>query len=276
MYALGCLWIFNGKMDYAIFVKVILLTGVTKNGIEWLVEGIQSIHEMRSAKRRIDSVIAVSAREAKESIKDLQRISTKGLTYDFDENSVQIQYKDLVFEKGNIFRLAGANGAGKSTLMKIMMGFYPDYTGALYLDGKEFRQVDMESWYGQVSYISQNPVLFHMTVKENVLFGNPGADMQRYEQLMANFRLKELKDKMVEFGNGGLSGGEAQSVSIVRALLKNAPILLADEPFNTLDADRKAVLAEYLDQMEDCFVILSSHLDYPGKRKENLREVSIV
>lgn len=259
IYALGCYLISRGNMDFAVFVKVILLVGVTKNGIHWIVEGVGCIHDIRNSKKRIEKVTLPGTNAENQSLEEIHDIVIDGVSYTYPETDKTIIYPSASLETHNIYHIKGQNGAGKTTLLKILMKYYPDYEGNILVDGKNLREIRREDWYGLVSYIPQKPVLFHLSVRDNILLGNKNVDNELYEKLLKDFRLKELENKMVGFGGEGISGGEAQSISIVRTLLRKPGVVLADEPYNTLDQERRRIFSQYMNSMEDTLFLVVSH-----------------
>lgn len=102
------------------------------------------------------------------------------------------------------------------------------------------------AWYANIAYAPQEPILFSGTVRENVRIGAPGGDENTLEAILQATGLGSLADRMISPAENQLSGGEKQKISIARALFKNAPLLLLDEPHNNLDAATQAWLDDFI------------------------------
>lgn len=163
--------------------------------------------------------------------------------------------------------LAGPSGAGKSTVMELLLGFIRPDSGRITFNGADMQTIVPEALAKMISWIGQKPVLFAGTLRDNILFARPDATE---EQVSAALRasavdqflpdLPEGLDTVIGESGFGLSGGQAQRIAIARAYLKNAPILLLDEPTAYLDPVTEADVFESLQRLAlKRTVILSSH-----------------
>ncbi|MCR2046752.1 ABC transporter ATP-binding protein/permease [Acetatifactor muris] len=276
VYGAGCYMISLGNINIAVFVKVVLMISVTKNGVSWLMEGVQSIHDIKNSQKRIETVLLKNEEAKGEALSSLHKIILKNVCFEYEGSNTRIEYPDLVLEEKNVYHLVGINGAGKSTLLKILAKYYYNYEGSILVNGEQkLKDIDERSWYGFLAFIPQKPLLFHMSVRDNILLGNREADRDLYEKLLDDFRIKELEDKTVGFGGEGISGGEAQSISLVRALLRKPQMILADEPYNTLDVSRKEMLNKYIDMMDSTTFIIVSHQVFLTEREIHTVEVCV-
>ncbi len=268
IYAAGCPMISKGSIDLAAFVKVVLMISVTKNGVSWLMEGVQSIHDVKNSRKRIETILLKKDGADGEPLSCLHKLTLRNVCFEYAENNTRIAYPSLALEENKVYHLVGKNGAGKSTLLKILGQHYCGYEGSILVNGKqELKDIDEKDWHRFVAFIPQKPLLFHMSVKDNILFGNRNADWNLYEQLLNDFRLKDIEEKTVGFGGEGISGGEAQSISVVRALLRKPKMILADEPYNTLDANRKNMLNKYIDMLDSTAFLIVSHQAFRIERE---------
>ncbi|GBR02111.1 thiol reductant ABC exporter subunit CydD [Acetobacter oeni] len=163
--------------------------------------------------------------------------------------------------------LAGPSGSGKSTVMELLLGFIRPDSGRIIFNGADMQTIVPEALAKMTSWIGQRPVLFAGTLRENITFAKPDANV---EELAAALRssavdrfLSELPDGLetiIGEGGFGLSGGQAQRIAIARAYLKNAPVLLLDEPTAYLDPVTEADVFESLKRLAlKRTVILASH-----------------
>ena len=149
----------------------------------------------------------------------------------------------LRVEPGQTVALVGSSGSGKSTIVKLLLRFYDPTTGAIRIDGQDLRGLDLTSVRENVAVVMQETLVFDGTVKENIMWGRPDATRDQFEAAVRaadvdSFvaRLPDGLDTRVGQRGRRLSGGERQRVAIARALLRDAPILLLDEPTTGLDA----------------------------------------
>ncbi|MBQ7720552.1 MAG: ABC transporter ATP-binding protein [Clostridia bacterium] len=140
-------------------------------------------------------------------------------------------------KNGERIAVTGPNGSGKSTLIKVISGLLDGYDGELTADGISLKEIDPASWRRLISYAPQDPFLFSGSVRDNIRLGSQSAGDDETDAVIESLGLAELAEKKVGEDGEGLSGGERQRISIARAVMKNAPLLLLDEPSNNLDTD---------------------------------------
>ncbi|HEY4831755.1 MAG TPA: ABC transporter ATP-binding protein [Waddliaceae bacterium] len=164
------------------------------------------------------------------------------------------QNKDVHIRGGEKVGLVGYSGAGKSTFVNLILRFYEVDTGKILIDGQKISNVTMESVRRQVALIPQDPILFHRTIKENILYGRLEATEQEIEKAAdlahcTDFIKRLPEGYHAEVGERGtkLSGGERQRIAIARAILANAPILILDEATSALDSVTEKYIQESLD-----------------------------
>ncbi|MGR6980932.1 heme ABC transporter permease/ATP-binding protein CydD [Testudinibacter sp. P27/CKL/0425] len=154
---------------------------------------------------------------------------------------------------GQNVALVGQSGAGKSSLLNVLLGFLP-YRGSLQANGVELRELNVDDWRAQIAWVGQNPLLLAATIRENLLLGNPQASDQQLEQALDAAYAKEFTDKLgldypIQEGGSGISGGQAQRLAIARALLRQAGLLLLDEPTASLDAHSESAVLTTLHRL---------------------------
>lgn len=154
---------------------------------------------------------------------------------------------------GSTTAIVGPSGSGKSTILALIAGLHEPTRGRILIDGVDAATLDGDSRRSVSSVVFQHPYLFHGTIRENVFAGNPGAGDEEWARVVALARVDELvarlpdgADTIVGEAGSALSGGERQRVSIARALLKPAPILLVDEATSALDNENEAAVVDAL------------------------------
>ena len=152
---------------------------------------------------------------------------------------------------GDHVALVGMSGAGKSTLLSLLLGFRRPDAGRVLVNGTDLAEIDPEELRRRIAWIGQAPVLFHGTLRDNIRLGRPEADDAAVERAAAEARVTEFAaalpqglDTPVGERGVGLSGGQAQRVALARAFLKDAPLVLLDEPTAALDRDTEAEILE--------------------------------
>ncbi len=152
--------------------------------------------------------------------------------------------------------IAGTTGAGKTTLVSLLTRFYDPTGGHILLDGVDLRDYKLADLRNQFAIVLQEPVLFSTTIAENIAYARPGADQHQILQAAKDanahefiMRLQNGYDTQVGERGMRLSGGERQRISLARAFLKDAPILILDEPTSSVDVKTEAAILEAMDRL---------------------------
>jgi ATP-binding cassette subfamily B protein len=177
---------------------------------------------------------------------------------DFTYSGRSDTLKEISFEAkpGEVIGIVGPTGAGKSTLVSLLPRFYDPKSGRILVDGHDTRELSLASLRQQISIVLQEPLLFSGTIADNIRYGRLDATD---EQIIAAakaanahdfiMRLPQQYETMLGERGAAISGGERQRVSVARAFLKNAPILILDEPTSAVDSKTEAVILEALDRL---------------------------
>jgi subfamily B ATP-binding cassette protein MsbA len=194
-----------------------------------------------------------------------EAIEFNNVTFRYDKDTEVLKGINLKVKAGEVLALVGSSGGGKSTLVNLIPRFFDVSNGSLTIDGTDIRDVTFKSLRDQIGVVTQQTILFNETVRNNIAYGSGDASE---EQIRSAARaahalgfiesLPRGFDTVIGEGGARLSGGERQRVSIARAILKNAPILILDEATSSLDteSEREVQLAiENLVQSRTTFVI---------------------
>lgn len=163
--------------------------------------------------------------------------------------------------------LIGPSGAGKSTLIDLLLGFIKPTSGIIKLNGVDITTLNSENYASLLAWIGQRPVIFSSTIKENILFANPNASEEQFNKAIELASMKKIIqelprgiDTVVGEGGYGLSGGQAQRIAVARAFLKDAPLILLDEPTAHLDPRNEADIFESIRILaQNKLVVLATH-----------------
>ena len=150
-------------------------------------------------------------------------------------------------EPGETVALTGPSGCGKSTLLSVILGLRLPYAGSVSLGGVDLADIDLADWRRHIGWVPQRPHLFARSVADNVRLGRPDASDARVAAALEAAGLTEVvrrlpggADTLLGEGGAGLSAGERQRLSLARAFVRDAPLLLLDEPTASLDNETEA------------------------------------
>jgi len=198
---------------------------------------------------------------------DSGKIEFKEVIFNYHETRSILKDFNLEIESGQKVALVGPSGAGKSTLVKLLLRMHDVSGGKILIDNQNIAKVTQESLWESISFVPQDPILFHRTLRENIRYGRFDATDIEVEAAakLAHCHefIENLPDKYDTYvGERGikLSGGERQRVAIARAILKNAPILFLDEATSSLDSESEHFIQDALNNlMKGKTVIIIAH-----------------
>jgi len=199
----------------------------------------------------------------------------KGTDLDVEFEDVHFGYEDtevihgvnLSFKQGTTTALVGESGSGKSTLAKLLVHYYDIDSGSIKIGGQDITDMSLEALNDQVSFVSQDQFLFNTTLYENILIGKPDATKEEVLDAAKRAQCDEFLERLpdgieTQAGDGGkqLSGGERQRISLARAILKNAPIIVLDEATAFMDPENEEKMNAALDEIiKDKTVLVIAH-----------------
>ncbi|MBL0544639.1 cysteine/glutathione ABC transporter permease/ATP-binding protein CydD [Aeromonas jandaei] len=192
------------------------------------------------------------------------KVEAKGLEVLSAEGKVLVGPIDFTLAAGSRTALVGISGAGKSSLVNALLGFAP-YRGELKVNGKELATLDMSQWRLQLGWLSQNPQLFHASLRDNLLLAKPTASDAELEEALKRaqaweFAMEKGFDYPVGDQAGGLSVGQAQRLALARTLLKSTQLMVLDEPTASLDRhSERAIMATLEEAMANQTLLMITH-----------------
>ena len=198
----------------------------------------------------VDRIGAVSLNKAR------GELVFEGVGFGYQEGSPVLHDISFTASAGETIAIVGPTGAGKTTLVSLVPRFYDPETGRILLDGQDLRDIKLRDLRDNISIVLQDSFLFPVSIADNISYGKPGASRDEIEEAARAANIDEFIRSLPEgyetiVGERGatLSGGERQRISIARALLKDAPILILDEPTSSIDVKTEEKILEALSRL---------------------------
>jgi ATP-binding cassette, subfamily B, bacterial len=184
------------------------------------------------------------------------RVAFEGVNFHYRGRTDTLRDISFEAEPGQVVAIVGPTGAGKTTLMSLIPRFYDRQQGRILLDGTDTKRLTLKSLRAQISVVLQEPLLFSGTIAENIRYGRLDATPEEIIEAAKaanahDFVMRLPKQYETELGERGvqLSGGERQRIAVARAFLKDAPVLILDEPTSSIDSKTEAVILDALDRL---------------------------
>lgn len=263
--------VIKGEMTIGAMTAYIVLVNKIMGGIKMMPFLLNEYRERQISMERVEKIFEEAEENLTEGVSEFANgnnektaVKFDKVSFKYDEN-MELVLKEMSFEipKGKVTAFVGESGQGKSTIFKLLCGFYDSWSGNIFINGQEISGMGLLDVRGQIAVVEQEPFLFEGTIFENIAVG--GVNVSK-EQVINAAKLAGIHDFIVnlpeeyntEIGeNGlGLSGGQRQRIAIARALLKDAPILLMDEPTSAVDVDTEKIIQETISNLSDRKTIL--------------------
>jgi len=195
------------------------------------------------------------------------KIEYKNVSFEYEKNRPVLRNVDLEIKLGETVAFVGNSGGGKTTLVNLLPRFYDVTDGKILIDGKNIRNLNINSLRDKISVVFQDNFLFNGTIRENILLGKKDATKEELQSAIKSACLDEFigglkKGLNTKIGERGvlLSGGQKQRVAIARAFIKNAPIVILDEATSALDNKSEAIVQKAIDNlMKNKTVLVIAH-----------------
>ena len=261
----------SGDLQKADLFPFIAIFGVLINPAKNLSNTISNIQRGLGAIARVEEILDAPIKiENKPNAIELKgfnsTIEFKNVTFKY-EDTVILNNINLIIEKGKTVALVGSSGAGKSTLADLVPRFYDVSEGAILIDGINIKDYSIQSLRKQMSFVTQEAVLFNDSIANNIALGNSNASIEEITHAATianahNFISNKEQGYITNIGDRGnkLSGGERQRVTIARAVLQNPPILILDEATSSLDTESERLVQDaIINLMQDRTSLVIAH-----------------
>lgn len=221
---------------------------------------LAKLQKSLAGSERVVDLLKIKKEEKQKNKESLQKVMSNGhyinisnLSFSYEEENPVLLDLNCHIKKNQTIAFVGPSGSGKTTLIKILLGLYPVESGSIAIAGMDINNYNLDELRKMFAYVSQDAFLFGTTIRENILFGKPGATdeemIEAAKKAHAFDFISNLPDKFDTYvGEKGahLSGGQKQRIAIARAFLKDAPVILLDEATSNLDSESEELIQNSL------------------------------
>lgn len=256
-----------GEINILVYIAFLMMTTSIYLPIEGIITFMSMIVMLDAVVGRIKEIKTMPIQEGKKNMEITNYdIEFKDVYFGYDNYSV-INGVSFIAKQGEITALIGSSGSGKTTVAKLAARFWDIDRGKILIGGKDISEVDPETLLKNFSIVFQDVILFNTSIKDNIKIGKKDATDEEITRAAKIARCDDFINKMPEgidtiIGENGqrLSGGERQRISIARAILKDAPIILLDEATASLDVENESLIQEALSELiKEKTVIVIAH-----------------
>lgn len=271
----------RGEISLLYLIGYIIAAIKVKELFDISKEGILEMYYIEPAVKRIKEIKNAVLQVGKDTKLSSFDIEFKNVSFAYDEDTQVLKDVSFTAKQGEVTALVGASGSGKTSILRLVSRLYDYDGGSILIDGKDIKDISTESLFKDVSIVFQDVTLFNTSVMENIRLGRESASDEEVRKAAKLANCMDFIDKLPEgfdtpIGENGaeLSGGERQRLSIARAFLKDAPILILDEISASLDVDNEKKIQESLNKLiENKTVIIISHR---LKSIENVNKIVVI
>ena len=253
----------TGKIQASVIILFVQLMNTVMNPLIQIPTLISERASCKPIFYKLDKIIALEDEVGKkESVSFEDSIVVKNLEFSYDETMI-LNGVEVKFEKGKTYAVVGASGSGKTTLLNLLVGRYQDYQGEILYDGKELKNLSIDSLFEKSSFVEQNVFIFDDSIINNVtMYSN--VDKTLLDDAILRSGLKALiEEKGYDYkcGENGcnLSGGEKQRISIARSLIKMSELLFMDEATSALDNETSSSVMNSVLDIDGVTKIIITH-----------------
>ncbi|MGN0161034.1 MAG: ABC transporter ATP-binding protein [Lachnospiraceae bacterium] len=285
----GAVFVSQGRMDYGTVMAVVSLQMSVSGMVQRFGSSLTIFSASLVKAGRVFDFLEDGVEETEEHMEEIKEIKgnhaggetetpviIQNLNFSYEEGRMVLKQFSMKADYGERILLTGESGCGKSTLLRLLMGFYGKSSGKIRIFGRDIESYSLAQLRNMITYVPQNCYLFEGTIRENILMGCYAKEgMEKEVERAAGLayadefirKLPQGYETKLLSGGSNLSGGQRQRIAIARAFLKDAPILLLDEPSSALDAESERILCLAMDElMKDKIVFMVTHgTNFNGK-----------
>ena len=244
-------------------------------------EGMTEMSYIEPAIVRIKEIKNAALQEGEDTDLSSYDIEFKNVSFAYNKDAKVLKDVSFTAKQGEVTALVGISGSGKTSVLRLISRLYDYDTGSILIDGKDIKNISTESLFKNVSIVFQDVTLFNTSIMENIRLGRESATDEEVKEAAVLANCTDFIEKLPDgfntlIGENGaeLSGGERQRISIARAFLKDAPVLILDEISASLDVDNEKKIQDSLNKLiKDKTVIIISHR---LKSIENVNKIVVI
>ena len=244
-------------------------------------EGMTEMSYIEPAIVRIKEIKNAVLQEGEDTDLSSYDIEFKNVSFSYNEDAKVLKDVSFTAKQGEVTALVGISGSGKTSVLRLISRLYDYDTGSILIDGKDIKNISTESLFKNISIVFQDVTLFNTSIMENIRLGRESATDEEVKEAAVLANCMDFIEKLPDgfntlIGENGaeLSGGERQRISIARAFLKDAPVLILDEISASLDVDNEKKIQDSLNKLiKDKTVIIISHR---LKSIENVNKIVVI
>ena len=265
--AVGIQLLSHGEISLLYLIGYIIGTIKVKELFDISIEGMTEMSYIEPAVRRIKEIKSAVLQEGEDTELTRYDIEFNHVSFSYDKATKVLKDVSFTAKQGEVTALVGLSGSGKTSVLRVVSRLYDYDGGSILIDGKDINNISTDSLFKKISIVFQDVTLFNTSVLENIRLGRESATDEEVKEAAALANCLDFIEKLPEgfntkVGENGteLSGGERQRLSIARAFLKDAPILILDEISASLDVDNEKKIQDSLNKLiKNKTVIIISH-----------------
>lgn len=273
--------IIKGEINTVYLISYLLCAIKIKDAIDSSKEGIMELYHLTPMINRIKEIMTQKLQKGVKTELNNYDIELKNVYFSYDKESPVLENISFKANQGEVTAIVGESGSGKTSILRLISRLYDYNTGEILIDGKDIKGISTKSLFEKISVVFQDVTLFNTSIMENIRIGKQDATEDEVKLAAKLANCNEFIEKLPKgyetiIGENGLelSGGQRQRLSIARAFLKDAPILILDEISANLDVDNEKKIQESLNRLiKNKTVIIISHR---MKSIENVDKIVVI
>lgn len=266
-YSLGAFLVIKGDITIGAMLGAMQMVARITFPLLQIMNGVARYKGNKANRERVQQLeqLEETSDRAKQPINELFPIEIRDLHFGYTPDKPILNGVDWTLEAGKKYAIVGGSGSGKSTLIKLIMDYYSEFTGQITMSGQNIREVDRRDIYHKIAMIQQNVIMFDDSFRNNITMYEIFPDDKIWEALQ-EAGLKQLAEKLpqgldsrIKENGKNFSGGERQRISIARAFIRNAPMVIMDEATSSLDNQNAFQIEQDILTRKDLTALVVTH-----------------